>query len=95
MSGEKRFAVRGSPLSRQVGDEVFVLTAKSEMHWMKNDSASFIWGALVDAGPQGLTVDALVLRLTADFEIGPEAASRDVLDFIADLERVGLVASLV
>jgi len=94
LSGTRRFAVRGAPLSRQVGDEVFVLTADSQMHWMKNDTASFIWGALVEAGASGVALDTLLARLTEAFEVGVEDAREEVLGFISELERAGLVASI-
>ncbi len=94
MKGAQRFAVRAGHVSRKVGEEVFVLTADSRMHWMKNETASALWEGLVEAGEAGISMHALVSRLTETFEVGRDEADEAVAAFVADLERAGLIVAL-
>lgn len=85
--------VVGEPLFRVVGDEVFILTPDSQIHWLKNATARFVWERLCAADPSGLTARALTDALTADFEVEAEAALADVLAFLGELADRGLVVS--
>lgn len=68
-----------------------MLTRDSQMHWLKNDSARFLWEQLVAAGPPGTTVLELSQALTATFEVQTEAAFSDVARFVEHLARHGVV----
>ena len=83
--------VLGDPLFRVVGDEVFILTPDSQVHWLKNASARFLWESLQAAGPRGTSPDALASALVREFEVNPADALADVLAFAAQLAEKGLV----
>ncbi len=89
-----RWALAGEPLYRDVGDEVFILTRDSQMHWLKNDSARFLWERLIEAGPDGRTTLELAESLTETFEVERDAALRDVSLFVDHLRRHGVVTQV-
>lgn len=90
--GERRFALLGEPLFREVGDEVFVLTRDSQMHWLKNATARFLWEQLVAAGPAGCSASGLAGALSAEFEVEAQRARPDVVRFCEHLARNGLAS---
>lgn len=88
--GERRWALVGEPLFREVGDEVFVLTRDSQMHWLKNATARFLWERLVAAGVNGCSASDLAMHLSDEFEVEAAQARPDVLRFCEHLARSGL-----
>ena len=88
---DKRLALQNEPFHRIVGDEVFVLTRDSQMHWLKNTTARHIWDELVRAGPAGRTPRELATALALEFEVDSEDALPDVLGFVAHLTERGLL----
>ena len=86
------WALCGEPLYREVGDEVFVLTRDSQMHWLKNDSARFLWERLVDAGGRGASAVELSSALVEAFDVEDHTALADVSRFVAHLARHGVVS---
>lgn len=87
---ERRYALVGEPLFREVGDEVFVLTRDSQMHWLKNATARFLWERLVEAGPAGCSASGLAGALAGEFEVDALDARPDVVRFCEHLTRSGL-----
>lgn len=77
---------------RRVGTKVFVLDANSVMHAMENDVAVAIWTAFRDAPAGGLAVQSVIQTIVRDFDVSPEQASRDVLDFACLLHARGILA---
>ena len=67
------------PIRRNPKERVSVVTL--------NDSAGFLWQAL--ASPA--TAEDLAVRLTAEFEVEPEAALADVTAFLSELRAAGLL----
>ncbi len=66
-----------------------VLTSLSAGGFLRlDDVGREIWTALAD----GLDIDAIVARLTAQYDVSPEACRQDVEAFLADLAGRGLVA---
>jgi NADH:ubiquinone oxidoreductase subunit B-like Fe-S oxidoreductase len=86
-----RYALVGAPLHRPVGDEVFVLTADSRMHWMRNATATALWNALVTAGRRGCAWSELVETVTTQFDVSREEAAADLAPFVARMVEAGLV----
>lgn len=84
----------GSPLARDVGAEVFILTRDSQMHWLKNESSTFLWGRLRDAGTRGATVDELATALVGAFEVEAEVASADARAWVEHLARHGVLGRI-
>ena len=78
---------------RRVGDKVFVLDTESVMHAMDNDVAVAIWDAFREAPAGGSSVQAVVQMIVSDFEVSPDQASRDVLDFARLLHARGILVS--
>ncbi|HEX7084822.1 MAG TPA: PqqD family protein [Vicinamibacterales bacterium] len=67
-----------------------VLTSLSAGGFLRlDDVGREIWTALAD----GLDVDGIVARLTAQYDVSAEACREDVEAFLADLAGRGLVVS--
>lgn len=90
---ERRWVLVGEPLSREVGDEVFVLTRDSQMHWLKNASARLLWERLVAAASAGCSASELAQALADEFEVETTDAHEDVVRFCEHLGRHGLVTT--
>jgi hypothetical protein len=88
---DERLGIRGEPLHRVVGDEVFIVMPDSRMHWLRNATARAIWEALVAAGSEGTTPRALAAALNRVFAVEVADALVDVLDFVRELAERGLV----
>jgi hypothetical protein len=72
---------------QQVGDESVVLDLQSSVYYSGNPSGTVLWQRLVD----GATIEQLVDALTGGFEVTPEQARGDVLDFLDELRAGGLL----
>lgn len=82
--------VRANGLAwQQVGDESVVLDLQSSVYFSGNPSGTSLWQRLVE----GATTDQLVAALTDEFEVGPEQARGDVLDFLEELRAAGLLVA--
>ncbi|MGM0574454.1 MAG: PqqD family protein [Myxococcota bacterium] len=86
-----RLRAAGSPVERQVGDKVFVLTPDSRMHVLDNVTAVFLWRCIRDAGEAGVTAATLSRALARDFEVDEERAGGDARAFAEELLAVGVV----
>lgn len=49
-----------------------------------NETAGFLWQHL----QKGATVEQLTGELCAEYDVNPEEAKRDVLDFVAELQKI-------
>ena len=71
-------------------DGALVLTSLAVGGFLRLDEVGrAIWTAL----SQGLDVDAVVAELTRTYDVAEERCRADVVSFISDLERRGLLAS--
>lgn len=88
---DQRLALQNEPFHRIVGEEVFVLTRDSQMHWLKNATARHLWDELVRAGVAGRTPRELAMALALEFEVDSDEALPDVLGFVAHLSERGVL----
>lgn len=65
---------------KEIGRQVVVLQYETGAYWTLNDTASFIWKAIIDGG----TADQVVDRLAAEFNVSRESAQADVSEFLKD-----------
>ena len=52
-----------------------------------NDSAKLLWDTLEN----GADVSGLVSALTSEYEVDKESAEKDVMAFVAELEKLGCI----
>lgn len=73
-----------------LGDEIVILDLRSSTYF----SARGTGAVLVTALQSGASVDTLVGDLRAAYDVTEDVAREDVVEFVADLERRGLLESL-
>lgn len=69
-----------------VGSEAVVIDLRSGSGIGLNGTAAFVWSRLASQPPASIAAD-----LAASFAVTSEAALRDVLSFVEELRRRGLV----
>ena len=75
---------------RRIAGEVFIVNAaKAEMHEL-NGTAALIWEGLA----AGKTEKVIVSALISEFEIEEKTARADFADFVKELGKAGLLASV-
>lgn len=72
---------------REIDGEIVALDVTTSTYLAANRSGALLWSVLAT----GATQQDLVARLAETFEITTEAASRDVDNFLSDLEARGLL----
>jgi hypothetical protein len=87
------FAKVGDFVTRFVVDETIVVPIRSgvgdlDSIYTFNDVGAAIW-SLIDGAT---TIEQIVGTITDRFEVGPEEARRDVLEFLETLNTAGLIA---
>ena len=87
-SGELR--LRENDLEwRQVGDEVVALDLSSSTYVSLHAVGAAVWPLLAE----GTTWEALVGKVTGEFDVDVGTAERDLRAFVDDLESRGLLAA--
>jgi hypothetical protein len=89
---EKRFAKEPSIVSRQIGDEFILVPIRQragevESIYTLNEVAARVWELLDGHRPLAGICDTIV----AEFEVEPEEAETDVVEFVAQLAHAGAV----
>ena len=74
------------PFQEIQGQAVVVVPARRELHEL-DETATFLWSALAKDRSVGDLVDALC----GEFEVDAATAEGDVREFLASLEKKGLV----
>lgn len=72
---------------REVEGEIVALDLRSSTYLGVNPSGAVLWSDLVN----GTSVDNLVNKLAAAFNVERDAATQDVRAFLDELERRGLL----
>jgi hypothetical protein len=85
---DSRLSIPPQVLSRQVGDETVLLDLASGQYFGLDKVGKRIWECI--SGGRSLT--ETVASLVADYEVGEEQASKDVIDFVTNLVDRGLLA---
>jgi hypothetical protein len=78
---------RGALEWREVEGAVIAVDVRSSEYLAINDTGAVLWRAL----QRGATTGELIERLVARFDVAPEAAARDVEQFLAGLDERGLL----
>lgn len=63
---------------KEIGRQVVILHFETGAYWTLNDTASFIWRAILD----GRSLDDVANQLTSDFSVEPGSAQADVQEFL-------------
>ena len=87
----RRFTRSTGLNERRVGEKLFVLDDKTQLHTLDNASAVFLWECIPERDQGAITVDALASSLHDAFEIGYEVAQGDCISFIDQLIALSLV----
>ena len=74
-------------LSRLVGEETVLLNLESGIYFGLDGVGKFIWDSVSDGKSLAETVDSIV----AEYKIGEDQATKDVVDFTATLVERGLL----
>ena len=74
-------------LSRLVGEETVLLNLESGIYFGLDGVGKFIWDSVSDGKSLAETVDSIV----AEYKIGEDQATTDVVDFTATLVERGLL----
>lgn len=88
IDSSRRFVRVPGVLSTPFGDHLVLLS--EELRYIGLDpTGQAVWQLL----EQPRTIEELVDALVARFEVTPEQCRHDVVEFLADLERYGVVAA--
>jgi hypothetical protein len=85
---DSRLSIPPQVLSRQVGDETVLLDLASGQYFGLDKVGKRIWDSISGGRSLAETADSLV----AEYEVGEEQASKDVIDFVTNLVDRGLLA---
>lgn len=72
---------------RSLGDGAVLVNLVSNHIFELNDTGIAIWSELAD----GSSREAIIASLVSSFDIDPDAAGRQLDDFLSELETSGLV----
>ena len=87
VANDERYAVREGVVARAVGDEMVLLDLTAGIYFTLNAVGSVIWRAI----GAGEDLNAIVASVVAEFEVDPEFAHADILEFL----RAGIDAGLI
>ena len=90
----RRFTRTAGLNERRVGEKLFVLDDKTQLHTLDNASAVFLWERIPESDQEAITVDTLVNLLHETFEIGPAVAHEDCINFVEQLVALSLVQEI-
>jgi Coenzyme PQQ synthesis protein D (PqqD) len=90
--GEQILIRSRSVVARMVGGETLIVPIRGKVGdlasiYRLNGTGSLIWRLLESPA----TVDQLAAAISKEFEVTAGAASRDVQEFVCEMQRVGLV----
>ena len=88
MNLQQRPAKNNDIAFRDIEDEVFAVAPHSGKYYAFNGVGSYIW-QLIDCAN---SVAKIVTKVTEKYEVAPEVAHEEVVNFIAKLESRGLVS---
>ena len=89
MDLDTQLTVPPQVISRLVGDETVLLDLASGMYFGVDGVAMHIWESIA----AGQTLDQTVAAVVAEFEVDKAQAEADVLEFVSELVKRGLLAA--
>ena len=72
---------------REVDEEVLLLDTESDQIHQLNQTASFIWRNCSEA----TSAEEIAARLTMEFDVGKDAALKDVIEVLGRLQALELI----
>ncbi len=72
---------------RDLDGELIVLDSTTGYIHQLNRTGTLVWGLL----SEGVSIDAIEARVSGEFGLDPEMVRHDVLGFVEQLERAGLL----
>lgn len=92
---KQRYARDSSIVFREIAGEMIMVPIKKtagevDFIYTTNEVGGFIWESIDGEKEVGEILDAIV----SEFEITPEEAEKDLLDFLQQLEAVGAVKKI-
>ena len=84
---EKYIARSTQVASRKLGDEMVIMSALDSTLFSLSDVAAVIWEAADGSTP----LSEIARRVSAEFEVAPDAAYRDAETFVDELATHGIV----
>ena len=91
---ERRFARMTGLNERRVGEKVFVLDDKTQLHTLDNPSAVFLWDAIPESKAGVITVQGLAAALCGAFEVAEPIAKADSQAFVDQLLALSLLVEV-
>ena len=89
MDLDTQLTVPPQVISRLVGDETVLLDLASGMYFGVDGVAMRIWESIA----AGQTLDQTVAAVVVEFEVDKAQAEADVLEFVSELVKRGLLAA--
>jgi hypothetical protein len=93
-NGVTCFAKKGEFVARSIAGDTIIVPIRGQVGDLNsiynlNEVGSFIWG-LIDGRT---TLSRIVQAVCGEFEVTPEAAEEDTIEFVGALESAGIVQS--
>ncbi len=85
---DRRYITRDGVVARAVGDEMVLLDVNGGTYFTLNAVGSVIWQRL----GVGADLEGLVAAIIADFDVEPETARADAIEFLQMSTDAGLIA---
>ena len=74
---------------KRLGDRMVLVHVATNQIYEFNDTAARVWELLEN----GLTIEAVIEQLTAEFEVDPSTLRNEIKALIGDLVTKGLIAT--
>ena len=91
---ERKFTRNDGLNERRVGEKVFVLDDKTQLHTLDNPSAVFLWDAIPKSESGVITVRALTAALCGAFDVVEPIAQADSQAFVDQLLALSLLVEV-
>lgn len=83
------YSIKASVLSCSLEKERVLLDPDSALYFHLNDTGSKLWGVVSQA--EKISFEDIILELKSHFHEVPETYEDDILEFIEELEKNGLI----
>ena len=91
---ERRFKRMAGLNERRVGEKVFVLDDKTQLHTLDNPSAVFLWDTIPESDAGVITVGRLTQALGGSFDVAEPIAHADSQAFVEQLLALSLLVEV-
>ena len=88
ISLEKKFKKKPRLKTRELGDELMVMDSKGEKIHAFNESSARIWKWIT---PQ-TSLEGVLNKVTKAYSVNRSQAKKDLLQIVADMQKLGLLS---